>query len=303
MDDLTTKLGCNMKLSELIQEFSDLTCGELAASTRYVYSMYQLAFLKSIGDRDISLVRAIDLRRWGSTWHRVQAVQRLFSFAQIELGVLPINPLSHVKRPKVRPRSRALTRKELAILLHHARRDFRRFLVGMRLTLARPGEIRGITWGNLVALGGSDPNVELLRQGRCFFRVYNPKSVERQLDQSRIRVVPIPPKLGRLLSRAFSLAPRHDQPVFTTQAGLAWTKNALVCRMRRIRAKCDVMRGDRRTRVVAYTLRHTAATMAALSGVRDKMLAELLGHSTTKCTQRYCHFAADHILEAAKKLK
>ena len=41
--------------------------------------------------------------------------------------------------------------------------------------------------------------------------------------------------------------------------------------------------------MVCYTWRHSAATEATLRGIRDRVLAELLGHASTRMTERYQH--------------
>src|SRR6185295_4351794 len=47
--------------------------------------------------------------------------------------------------------------------------------------------------------------------------------------------------------------------------------------------------------IVPYTFRHTAATLASAAGVRDRLLADALGHTETSTTARYQHLATEHI--------
>jgi integrase/recombinase XerD len=66
--------------------------------------------------------------------------------------------------------------------------------------------------------------------------------------------------------------------------------------MRRLRRRIDLADD-----VVPYTLRHTAATRATVAGVRDKLLAELLGHTSTRTTARYQHPNVEDLCAAAER--
>ncbi len=54
--------------------------------------------------------------------------------------------------------------------------------------------------------------------------------------------------------------------------------------------------------VTPYTLRHTFASHLAMSGVDLKTIAELLGHSSTRMTERYAHLSPSHKTRAIKIL-
>ena len=54
--------------------------------------------------------------------------------------------------------------------------------------------------------------------------------------------------------------------------------------------------------IVAYTMRHTSATRATACGVRDKLLAELMGQTNTATTQRYQHLQAEHLADAIRRV-
>ena len=45
--------------------------------------------------------------------------------------------------------------------------------------------------------------------------------------------------------------------------------------------------------------RHSYATAAVASGVSDRRLADLMGHTTSKTTQRYIHLAHSDLYQAA----
>ena len=55
--------------------------------------------------------------------------------------------------------------------------------------------------------------------------------------------------------------------------------------------------------IVAYTLRHTAATRACTSGVPDRVLADLMGHTSTNTTRRYQHPQLEHLADAIKQAR
>jgi site-specific recombinase XerD len=48
-----------------------------------------------------------------------------------------------------------------------------------------------------------------------------------------------------------------------------------------------------------YTTRHTFGTGACSKGVADRRLAELMGHTDTKTTQKYIHLANPELQQAA----
>jgi integrase len=50
-----------------------------------------------------------------------------------------------------------------------------------------------------------------------------------------------------------------------------------------------------------YDLRHTFASRVAYGSKSLTVVGELLGHSSTRTTKRYVHFAGDALLDAADK--
>ena len=88
-----------------------------------------------------------------------------------------------------------------------------------------------------------------------------------------------------------------DQLVFRTDLGTAWTKDAYRRHIDRARVRAGAEHWTPKQ------LRHNAATAVAESGGLDKAKS-LLGHSTTKMTERYVHQMADEAaaIEAAKIL-
>ena len=49
-------------------------------------------------------------------------------------------------------------------------------------------------------------------------------------------------------------------------------------------------------------LRHTFATRLRMHSVDLKSIGELMGHTTTRMTERYAHVAPDHLLETVQRI-
>jgi len=73
--------------------------------------------------------------------------------------------------------------------------------------------------------------------------------------------------------------------------------------MRRLRAAGDFAKDGRGESVVAYTFRHSAATEAVQAGLSSLTLAELMGHSDVRQTQRYVHLVPEHLISAMGALE
>lgn len=78
--------------------------------------------------------------------------------------------------------------------------------------------------------------------------------------------------------------------------------HALRCRFRVLRRRLGIERDRRGETIVPYSFRHTGATIAAASGVRDRILADVLGHIETKTIARYQHLQRGHLVDAMRKV-
>jgi integrase len=276
-------------LAELESEFLSWLSREVAAGRSAArtlgYYRYELGrFRGAVGaDRPLAELVPYDLERHKRGWHSVQAVQRLFNWAD-EQGLFAPNPFRRIKRPPAGQRERVLSRAELVRMLRGARHAFRHFLVAMASSIARPQEIRSLRWGQLLPDGSA-------------FALTEFKAKKRRKDGVRRRYIPVNRRLGRLLARLRRRRPAGpDDFVFVNSRGMPWTRNALRCRMRLLRRRCGLVDGGEL--VVCYTLRHTAATTATANGLGDKMLAEVMGHASTRTTARYQHPQLEHLTEA-----
>lgn len=287
------------ELTTLFLEWSAKNC---SPGTVAGYRRHLERFARAHGDTPLTQLRPFDLTSWDTRWHPLQAVQRLFSWAHESAGIVDRNPFRTVKRPPAGRRRRILDRVEVVKLMRRARPDFRAYLLALRESIARPQEIRAVCWEELSILDPGRTIVQELRDGRGAFFLEEYKARKRRLDPSAPRIVPVSPRLGRLLARLAGRRRFLFGPVFLTGSGKSWTANAVRLRMSRLRDLVGLGPDHRGERVVCYTFRHTAATEACSLGIRDRLLAELMGHTSTRTTARYQHLQADHLLSAAREL-
>ena len=262
------------------------------------YRRYIDRFLDHVGDIDVTNLKPHHLLTWGSTWHEIQAIQRLFSWAHLDAELCDRNPFRRVKRPALGRRKRILDQPTLCLMLRTSPPEFRRFLIAMRETLARPQEVRGLCWEEIEWQRKPKDFEKAVTQGEALFVLEDYKARDRRLDPDAPRVIPISPRLGRLLVRLRAVNPNTTGPIFLNSRNKQYTNNAVRLRMRWLRRTLRLERDHRGENVVSYTLRHTMATRATARGVRDRMLADLLGHTSTRTTARYQHLQVEHLRDA-----
>lgn len=254
------------------------------------------------GDLPIDETYPRHLAEFSRTWHHCQAIKRLFGWAVNEAGLLASHPLGRVKGPRKGRRRRIFTRHEAAHFLRACPPDLRALLLGYRETFARPQELRLACWDDLYS---DNPNLtidEALAEKRVAIVLFDFKDGQKREDDERPRVILLSPRACRLLQRLRRSRPTATGPIFVTRRRRSWTANALRCRFRRLRELLGVTRDKRGETLVPYTFRHTGATQAAALGVRDRLLADVLGHIETKTTARYCHLQLEHLRAAMGKV-
>lgn len=285
-----------LTLSNAIDKFQAWAEKHLSPGTVADYKRHLRRFFQAVGDMPILDLRAHHLVAWGKTWHNIVAVQRCFNWlADVEL--IARSPFTKVKRPRPGRRKRIFTRHEFIRLCRRAAPDFRLFLLAMRETIARPQEVRMLRWSDLES---SDPaySVEAaLPLGLAYFAIEEYKSRERRADPDALRIIPVSRRFGRMLLRIRRSVTTASE-VLQSSRGRAWTKEATRLRLARLRKAIGLGRDARGESLVCYSIRHTSATTACVKGVRDRILAEIMGHTNTRTTARYQHPAPVHLVEA-----
>src|SRR5262245_3136430 len=221
--------------------------------------------------------------------HAVIALKRCWNWA-IQGDLLPPkNPFDKMPLLHAEGRQRVMIDAEFQALLRHSSDScFRRVLIALRYTSARPGEVRNLTWAQV--------DWENHR-----WVIHRHKS-SRTARVSKPKIIPMCRCVERLLRW---LHPRsgHQPHVFLNSEGRAWTKDAFVQRMESLRRRAGIVADENGENLVLYHHRHTFLTVAASSaGISGPMLQQLAGHTDPRTTERYAHLASRDIHQAGMRV-
>jgi len=292
----------SLLVADVVERFLVWTAANRRPKTVEHYR-YQLGrFVAHVGRLRIDRLTPALLTSWARSPHPLQAVQRLCAWAFREERSIAVNPLHGMRKIKSAGRKRVLGAFEVVRLLRCADRPFRAFLLFLRETMARPQEARALTWADIAQADGGGAQAGAAQGAGAFFVVPFAKGYHLRADQDAERIIPISPRLARLLRRLGGAGNEPAAVILRDSRGRAWTANAVRCRMRRLRGRAGLGADRRGERIVCYSFRHTMATAAAAKGVRDWMLAGLLGHASTRTTARYVHLRPADLVEGAKAL-
>lgn len=232
-------------------------------------------------------------RRW------LMVIRSPFTLAA-RLGYCSVNPGRGCNLPAGN-RGRDLTAAEFQAALRVATPEFRRVLIFLRFSGARPGEMRSTEWENI----SLDARGIVLHSHKTAKKTGKPRKIiltavlvklltwiKRHQPEHCIR---------HTSSSAWlrELAPSEgDRFVFLNSEGCRWSTRALCKNWRKITKKASLPKDAK-----LYGCRHTYATQAIINGVDVATLAELLGHRHIATTQIYTHVGSHspHMMAAAEK--
>lgn len=292
----------DLSLSASIDRFLAWCEANRKPATVYGYRLYLRRFLSWAGNVQLDEISPARLSTWSQKFHPTQAVQRLLAWCHKEERSIARNPLEGMRKVPTGARSRTLPRCDVCRMLRAVDPSFRVFLLALRETFARPQEMRSVRCIDIRRAGGELATAAELIAGFAFFDLGEGKGWSRRRDRSSMRIIPISCRLGRAIARIRRRKATIDDLCFLNSKGRPWTANAVRCRLRRLRELLALGRDRRGERVVAYTLRHTGATAAARAGLRDWTLAAVLGHSSTRTTDRYVHLQADDVIQGMQRV-
>jgi len=285
-----------LTVRDLCDKFLDWVELHRAEDTYDDYRDWLNKWVKLHGTTRAREIQANDLEEWKqklakqdlSPWtvnHAIISVKTCWSWS-VKNDFLAVNPLQKVQKLDTEGRERTFTQKEFLSLLRHSDALFRQVLLFFRLTGIRPGELRRLSW-------------EQVDFGNHILVIGKHKS-RRTAKVKKPRIIQLPPAAESLLRWRLRTCGRTER-VFLNEDDLPWTYNALRCRMRRLRDRAGIGPDERGERIVLYTARHTFGSRAAAAGVSDRRLAELMGHTDPKMTQKYIHLANPDLHKAASE--
>jgi integrase len=289
-DQAQLKEPATIRVATVCDLFLDFSERHHVPLTHRWYKDYLQDFCDTYGTMNALDLKPLHVHRWldahvswkGGRRNAVIAIKRTFNWAEAE-GVLPTNPLKHVKKPPATFRKRILTPEERQQLLAAIRdQPFRDLVLALMLSGGRPMEMAGLTAAQVnLTLG-----VIILDHHKTREKTDAP------------RVIYMTPDLRALVRRQIGKYP--EGPLFRgprSQAG--FTPNGIRCRFRLLREKHAHLKG-----IIPYSLRHTYCTDGLANGVPIATMAELMGHKDIKMIQRhYGHLEqkVNHLREAAQQ--
>lgn len=249
-------------------------------------------FSQAFGDRQLDEMTGADLidfvegqsglRSLHSIARWYRTIKQPFNLAE-RLGKIGRNPFRAVEIPRGE-RGRDMTPGEFRALLRNANPLFRRVLIFLRYSGARPCELRRLTWSM----------IEWTKRGATIVQHIHKTSATQATPKPR-KIV-LPPQLVRLL--LWMKQRSWTDHVFVNLRGTPWEIGSLCCHLRRLRATAGLGHD-----VKLYGCRHAFATRAILNGIDIATLAQLMGHVRTATTEIYLHLAdkGEHLQAAVSQ--
>lgn len=275
--------------------------------------------LPEFGDRNLRAIRAADLQRFLNTFAHASASQITMALSVLHgvFGaafadrILDADPTVRLQRPVHTPpkEKRALTPTERAniertIAVH----PHSEYLAVLYYTGMRPGEARGLQWGDI----DWDENMIHVQRDLDFVTGEYGSLKTRAAD----RYIPIVPPLREYLfpRRGVAEAPvvssGNGKPLSVTSATRLWltlmhesdmTVPIEVGEVNYSRGR--ELRGKVRAIITPHVLRHNFITMCWDMGMDVQLVAKIVGHSDINVTMAiYTHLDKTHVSRAADQL-
>ncbi len=351
-------------VSEIVRLYLEHAPDELSPASLTNRKQEMARFVAAFGERFVTDVTPLEIKRWifsQKSWrspHTRQrasgGIQRIFNWAFQQRLVRE----NHVRGVKLgesnKPRGRDMQPAEFQAILRHSNAGFRRFMVALKFTGARPGELAKLRWSHIdwnksvavlhehkTARKTGRPRLLILvpqvmkllafirsRQSkRCtteFYRLLSEapgrrlytwdvsKRLHRRLGFTYEQIKAARLRIGAIRRRhkgaqfVYELPPGKfidddDGFVFLTQrCQLPWNKMSWGVEFRRVRQRAGLPKDCK-----VYGTRHGWITQAVKRNVNPKVIAELVGHTTTKMIDTvYTHLENDtaFLHEAARNV-
>lgn len=264
-----------MTVCELVAAFLGWTSRHREEATVKFYRQRLRLFLAAYGPREFASITSLQIDEHlhaagqgascSTQRHNAVALQTLQSFAIREkLIAQPI--FGRLEKPRMGRRERVPTAEEIERLLKKASPAFVRIYRALSQCGARPGELCRLT-------------IEDIDWEKRLITIQSHKTARKT---GKPRLIPIGAKFEKLLRDA--ILNRTAGPVFLAAKGKPWTPAHLSSVHRLLR---DAAGLDRE--IILYLARHRFGTELIRAGLDIKAVADLMGHTSVKTTERYVH--------------
>ena len=291
----------------------------IAASTRASYrSMFNKFLLPAFGNRHLKALRTSDLQAWlngfaGMSKSQIElaigALHGIFRMAMAE-RLIPADPTVALAAPKhaAAKQKRALTPSEREKMVSVMRtHQHGAYLAVLYYTGVRPGETRGLQWGDI---DWQDGVIHIVRD----IDYADHASAGALKTEASKRDVPLVEDLRSILIAGQGKNPseyifhgREGKPISLATSERWWIELMIACDMADPTEfntyKNGDIRGAYKPRITQNALRHNFASMCWEHGLDAAVTKNLVGHTDIRTTLNvYTHLSRIHLADARKQL-
>lgn len=242
----------------------------------------------ALGARKLAGLRGTEVMAWvtgrgnkpGTVAREIASIRACLGYAR-KLGVA-VADVQLVKPSVDDGRDRWLTKEERDHLVACCPPEIRDLVLCLFHTGARLGEAFALVWADVVTEGPGACVTYRSRKGRG--------------SKLKARQVPLRGEALARMRAMRELGVGQRDLVFVAPGGGQWDRS----RFYGYWDKACGLAGVEDFR--PHDCRHTFASLLVQAGVRERVVAQLLGHSTLSLVMRYSHLAPDHLSEALRAL-
>lgn len=292
----------------------------VSAATKNNYrTMLNKHIIPEFGDRKLRAIKAIDLQRFLNRFEgmsksqitsAITTLQAIFADAKQD-RIISDDPSENLRRPSAKPpeEKRALTDQERARMLAlFPTHPYGLYLAVLYYTGMRPGEARGLQWGDF------DWGEGLIHVQRDVDYATKTATVGSLKTSAANRYIPIASELRALLwpkreaPSSFLFPGDNGKPLAQTTAARMWIRLMVDCGL------ADPINGDTcygpgdirgqyKPRITPHAMRHNYITMCWEQGLDILITMKLVGHADYQTTRNiYTHLSRKHLDDAKEQL-
>lgn len=289
-------------------------------STRNNYkTMFNKHILPVFGNRNLRAIRPAELQSFINEFEgksksqitcAITTLKAVFAAAKAE-RIIPSNPAENLRRPSATPPVEKLsfTDAEKARIVEQIHNhEYGPYLAVLYYTGMRPGEVRGLQWGDI------DWEEGLIHVQRDVDYAGGQPATGALKTKAADRYIPIAADLEAVLypmreaPGAFVFPGKEGKPLAQVTAIRMWIKLMVACDMadpiedKTCYGSGDI-RGQWKSRITPHAMRHNFITMCWEQGMDILLTMKLVGHADYQTTRNiYTHLSAKHLDNAKLQL-